>query len=113
MIRRPPRSPLFPYTTLFRSPGERQEHVRRDQKHDRGDEGTHGRLVRVRGDGQGMSASRSRKAGNSRAHSAATATVPTPPITTAETAPTRAASAPDSNSPSSFEAPTKTLLTAE
>src|SRR2546428_1941656 len=24
MIRRPPRSPLFPYTTLFRSPGEYQ-----------------------------------------------------------------------------------------
>src|SRR2546421_3313614 len=24
MIRRPPRSTLFPYTTLFRSPGERQ-----------------------------------------------------------------------------------------
>src|SRR2546427_5678888 len=25
MIRRPPRSTLFPYTTLFRSPGERVE----------------------------------------------------------------------------------------
>src|SRR3712207_9523352 len=28
MIRRPPRSTLFPYTTLFRSVGERQEEVR-------------------------------------------------------------------------------------
>src|SRR2546429_9680655 len=27
MIRRPPRSTLFPYTTLFRSPGERYEHI--------------------------------------------------------------------------------------
>src|SRR5690242_21418230 len=26
MIRRPPRSTLFPYTTLFRSPGEREQH---------------------------------------------------------------------------------------
>ena len=26
MIRRPPRSTLFPYTTLFRSPGETDEH---------------------------------------------------------------------------------------
>src|SRR3712207_8885830 len=25
MIRRPPRSTLFPYTTLFRSPGERRD----------------------------------------------------------------------------------------
>src|SRR4051812_49583411 len=29
MIRRPPRSPLFPYTTLFRSP--RPEHARHDR----------------------------------------------------------------------------------
>src|SRR2546422_1257095 len=28
MIRRPPRSTLFPYTTLFRSVAERQEHFR-------------------------------------------------------------------------------------
>src|SRR3989442_9330315 len=27
MIRRPPRSTLFPYTTLFRSPGEVAEHA--------------------------------------------------------------------------------------
>src|SRR3712207_8522674 len=26
MIRRPPRSPLFPYTTLFRSPGVQADH---------------------------------------------------------------------------------------
>src|SRR2546422_2170276 len=35
MIRRPPRSTLFPYTTLFRSrdqgPGEDQDALRRDQ----------------------------------------------------------------------------------
>src|SRR2546428_4432691 len=30
MIRRPPRSTLFPYTTLFRSPGQREESDRRD-----------------------------------------------------------------------------------
>src|SRR3712207_8705328 len=29
MIRRPPRSTLFPYTTLFRSPERRQQHLRR------------------------------------------------------------------------------------
>src|SRR3712207_7239233 len=29
MIRRPPRSTLFPYTTLFRSPGLREPDVRR------------------------------------------------------------------------------------
>src|SRR3712207_7265555 len=28
MIRRPPRSTLFPYTTLFRSPGRRREAAR-------------------------------------------------------------------------------------
>src|SRR2546430_12523902 len=28
MIRRPPRSTLFPYTTLFRSPGLRNAHLR-------------------------------------------------------------------------------------
>src|SRR5258706_6383430 len=29
MIRRPPRSTLFPYTTLFRSPDQVQERIRR------------------------------------------------------------------------------------
>src|SRR5256885_3144026 len=29
MIRRPPRSTLFPYTTLFRSPGRHRAHPRR------------------------------------------------------------------------------------
>src|SRR2546426_12460406 len=34
MIRRPPRSTLFPYTTLFRSHGERQlEQIGRDKRH--------------------------------------------------------------------------------
>src|SRR3989449_5637162 len=34
MIRRPPRSTLFPYTTLFRSPGRRLRH--REQLHELG-----------------------------------------------------------------------------
>src|SRR2546430_10087644 len=33
MIRRPPRSTLFPYTTLFRSQPERQLHERRRRRH--------------------------------------------------------------------------------
>src|SRR2546422_10790700 len=33
MIRRPPRSTLFPYTTLFRSPGERLHLAHRDHFH--------------------------------------------------------------------------------
>src|SRR2546430_9903671 len=34
MIRRPPRSTLFPYTTLFRSPADRgRDHRRRDGRH--------------------------------------------------------------------------------
>src|SRR5438105_7109498 len=45
MIRRPPRSTLFPYTTLFRSPGrehddERDLHGRRRQRGDRSEEHT-------------------------------------------------------------------------
>src|SRR5437899_9925197 len=32
MIRRPPRSTLFPYTTLFRSPGKRCEILSRDSR---------------------------------------------------------------------------------
>src|SRR3712207_6947330 len=39
MIRRPPRSTLFPYTTLFRSPG---------RAHHPGDAGAHRALVRLR-----------------------------------------------------------------
>src|SRR2546426_2584759 len=41
MIRRPPRSTLFPYTTLFRSPRERgrPHHCRRP--HDAGEDGVH------------------------------------------------------------------------
>src|SRR5438874_8335633 len=36
MIRRPPRSTLFPYTTLFRSPrAHRQEHGRDDEERKR------------------------------------------------------------------------------
>src|SRR5256885_10817454 len=38
MIRRPPRSTLFPYTTLFRSVGERQEIRQRLQHHHLGAE---------------------------------------------------------------------------
>src|SRR3712207_7829965 len=36
MIRRPPRSTLFPYTTLFRSQGDEEEDAR-EQGHDPGD----------------------------------------------------------------------------
>src|SRR6266496_5419933 len=35
MIRRPPRSPLFPYTTLFRSAGARDGRARRARLHPR------------------------------------------------------------------------------
>src|SRR3712207_6878191 len=35
MIRRPPRSPLFPYTTLFRSELGRHHHRRRPRREDR------------------------------------------------------------------------------
>src|SRR4051812_49638856 len=39
MIRRPPRSTLFPYTTLFRSPvGLRQVHAAEADRGDRGDD---------------------------------------------------------------------------
>src|SRR2546427_2505069 len=41
MIRRPPRSTLFPYTTLFRSRrqhGHRQRHITVDQQKDRREE---------------------------------------------------------------------------
>src|SRR3712207_7204003 len=60
MIRRPPRSTLFPYTTLFRSPrgpcaADREEHQRRHGRHDglqgggRGGDGERGdRLHRQR-----------------------------------------------------------------
>src|SRR2546422_3820425 len=38
MIRRPPRSTLFPYTTLFRSDDGRNEERRDDDDHERGAE---------------------------------------------------------------------------
>src|SRR2546430_9360783 len=45
MIRRPPRSTLFPYTTLFRSRGERQQ----EQRGSSGQDPLHGRSpVRAR-----------------------------------------------------------------
>ena len=50
--------------------------------------------------------------GNSQAQRPATATAPTPPKTTAGTVPISAAMVPARNSPSSFDAPTKTMLTA-
>src|SRR3712207_8132751 len=37
MIRRPPRSTLFPYTTLFRSDGHRRQEHRRVPRHDHAD----------------------------------------------------------------------------
>src|SRR3712207_8276940 len=39
MIRRPPRSTLFPYTTLFRSPGERQQPAPAAEALEHGEEG--------------------------------------------------------------------------
>ena len=56
--------------------------------------------------------SRLAKAGNNLIHASATNTVPTPPKTTEPMGPIAAAVAPDSNSPSSFEAPMNTPLTA-
>src|SRR4051794_41747425 len=44
MIRRPPRSTLFPYTTLFRSEGARQQHERNE-----GDQRQHVRELVVDG----------------------------------------------------------------
>src|SRR2546425_6128016 len=39
MIRRPPRSTLFPYTTLFRSPARIRAERREERYADRGDDG--------------------------------------------------------------------------
>src|SRR3712207_7362532 len=52
MIRRPPRSTLFPYTTLFRSPHDREQRERRDRPHHRRPraEPRHGRGRRGRRD---------------------------------------------------------------
>src|SRR5690349_21921152 len=36
MLRRPPRSTLFPYTTLFRSPEQRTERVRQRERDPKG-----------------------------------------------------------------------------
>src|SRR3712207_7885456 len=64
MIRRPPRSTLFPYTTLFRSALDLQRHQALDLRpaqRDRGDEARRGLrqlcpdAVRLRGDGAGRS----------------------------------------------------------
>src|SRR5256886_9321899 len=75
MIRRPPRSTLFPYTTLFRSPiqGPRRDHQQRPHRDDEG--GSHigglGRdqdpeLRRGRVEGQLTAAARSRSLSNRR-----------------------------------------------
>src|SRR5208282_1675005 len=58
------------------------------------------------------SRSTSRKVGNIRYHTATITSVPTPPITTAGTVPNHVAVTPDSNAPSSFDAPTNSLFTA-
>src|SRR3712207_7452770 len=56
MIRRPPRSTLFPYTTLFRSLAELGERLaqghRRDPEHG-GEVGLRGQLLAVRQETQG------------------------------------------------------------
>src|SRR5256885_6127639 len=41
MIRRPPRSTLFPYTTLFRAEQEDPQHGRRSQRQQQPDVGAH------------------------------------------------------------------------
>src|SRR5258706_6541646 len=46
MIRRPPRSTLFPYTTLFRSPRHSQQH--RQDAHVPGAQAACGRIEKVR-----------------------------------------------------------------
>src|SRR3712207_7796728 len=66
MIRRPPRSTLFPYTTLFRSPvggvehagqdaaeehGDRDAEERDEQRQAGGDDGAEGEQQDQRGDG--------------------------------------------------------------
>src|SRR2546427_5374303 len=54
MIRRPPRSTLFPYTTLFRSRGQRQRRVSRAGSHAGGGGAAAGRGPRAaRGHGDG------------------------------------------------------------
>src|SRR5215471_8064494 len=57
-------------------------------------------------------ASALRNSGNSHIHSTTTRIVPTPPITTAGTAPNQCAVSPDSNCPTSFDAPINTEFTA-
>src|SRR5256885_13322243 len=49
MIRRPPRSTLFPYTTLFRSDGDRQVRRRTAVLHLRHEDAPLGCLLRLRG----------------------------------------------------------------
>src|SRR3712207_8488001 len=52
MIRRPPRSTLFPYTTLFRSHAPSEEEgglARADRKRLRGPRGSLARVLRARG----------------------------------------------------------------
>src|SRR2546425_6122720 len=46
MIRRPPRSTLFPYTTLFRSPDERRHGPARLDERGRSEEVRHDRVQR-------------------------------------------------------------------
>src|SRR5215204_4025649 len=54
MIRRPPRSTLFPYTTLFRKHGERRQRAERyAAKHERGTVGRGGGVAHRRGRGGG------------------------------------------------------------
>src|SRR5581483_7534436 len=60
----------------------------------------------------GVSLSASLNSGNSHAHSPTTISVPAPPRITAGTVPNQCAVNPDSNSPSSFDAPMKIMSTA-
>src|SRR2546426_6586407 len=53
MIRRPPRSTLFPYTTLFRSPGERQGQEHCPDRRERRERQGHGGQADERADRDG------------------------------------------------------------
>src|SRR3712207_7887875 len=57
MIRRPPRSTLFPYTTLFRAPGEGELHLVADHRPAQRDVGGPPPVERVVGDADGADAS--------------------------------------------------------
>src|SRR5256885_4697980 len=67
MIRRPPRSTLFPYTTLFRSDGDRAVRVGLEAAMDRAEDrvpGVRAGRPRRRQDGEGQEHRRARQQGD-------------------------------------------------